>query len=145
VATSPQRAYRAACPNCGAPVEFRSTASAGAICGFCRSTLVRDGEALRRIGSSAELFDDHSPLQLGVSGRYQGSAFTLVGRLQYGYTLGPQARLRRRPAQGRQVRPAEADRTSTAPGMNGTRCSTAARAVGCRRTTGPMSLPSTRR
>jgi hypothetical protein len=88
VATTPQRAYRAACPNCGAPVEFRSAASASAVCGFCRSTLLRDGESLRRIGTSAELFDDHSPLQLGASGRYQGSAFTLVGRLQVGYADG---------------------------------------------------------
>ncbi|HEU5297577.1 MAG TPA: DUF4178 domain-containing protein [Burkholderiaceae bacterium] len=88
MATSPQRAYRAACPNCGAPVEFRSAASASAVCSFCRSTLVREGDALRRIGITAELFDDHSPLQLGAAGRYQGAAFTLVGRLQYGYADG---------------------------------------------------------
>ncbi|WP_140634625.1 DUF4178 domain-containing protein [Methylibium rhizosphaerae] len=85
---SPQRAYRAACPNCGAPVEFRSAASPMAVCSFCRSTLVRDGEALQRIGTSAELFDDHSPLQLGVGGRYQGAAFTLAGRLQMRYAGG---------------------------------------------------------
>lgn len=85
---SAHRAYRAACPNCGAPVEFASAASASAVCGYCRSTLVREGEALRRIGVSAELFDDHSPLQLGASGTYQGVAFTLVGRLQYGYAAG---------------------------------------------------------
>ena len=91
MATSPQRVYRAACPNCGAPVEFASAASVSAVCGFCRSTLVRDGEALRRIGVSAELFDDHSPLQLGVSGTRQGIAFTLVGRLQYGYSTAPRA------------------------------------------------------
>lgn len=59
-----------------------------AVCGFCRSTLVRDGDALRRIGQSAELFDDHSPLQIGVQGRYQGAAFTLVGRLQMRYAGG---------------------------------------------------------
>ncbi|MDO9071806.1 MAG: DUF4178 domain-containing protein [Rubrivivax sp.] len=88
MATSPQRAYRAACPNCGAPVDFASAASTSAVCSFCRSTLVRDGEALRRIGTSAELFDDHSPLQLGVRGTRQGMAFTLVGRLQYGYEAG---------------------------------------------------------
>lgn len=88
MATSPQRAYRAACPNCGAPVEFASAASASAVCGFCRSTLVRDGESLQRIGVSAELFDDHSPLQLGASGTYKGMAFTLVGRLQVGYAGG---------------------------------------------------------
>jgi len=82
------RVYRAACPNCGAPVEFASAASASAVCSFCRSTLLRDGDTLRRIGISAELFDDHSPLQLGAAGRYQGVPFTLVGRLQYGYAEG---------------------------------------------------------
>ena len=80
---APQRGYRAACPNCGAPVEFRSPASAFAVCSFCNSTVVREGDALRKIGASAELFDDHSPLQLGAAGRAQGAAFTLVGRLQY--------------------------------------------------------------
>ena len=83
-----QRAWRAACPNCGAPVDFRSAASASAVCSYCRSTLLREGEALRRIGESAELFDDHSPLQLGASGRYAGEAFTLIGRLSLGYAQG---------------------------------------------------------
>lgn len=86
--SAPQRAWRALCPNCGAPVEFHSAASASAVCSFCRSTLVRDGEALRRIGVSAELFDDHSPLRLGAAGQYQGQGFTLVGRLQYRYDEG---------------------------------------------------------
>ena len=85
---SPQRAYRAACPNCGAPIEFRSAASAFAVCSFCKSTVVREGDALRKIGESAELFDDHSPLQLGASGTFQGAGFTLVGRLQYRYAEG---------------------------------------------------------
>jgi ribosomal protein S27AE len=84
----PQRAWRALCPNCGAPVEFASAASASAVCSFCRSTLLREGETLRRIGLSAELFDDHTPLQLGASGTYQGVPFTLVGRLQYRYADG---------------------------------------------------------
>ena len=90
MATDPpsQRAYRAACPNCGAPVDFRSPASAFAVCSYCQSTIVREGDALRKIGQSADLFDDHSPLQLGASGRYQGAAFTLVGRLQYRYADG---------------------------------------------------------
>jgi hypothetical protein len=89
VSTPAGRAWRVACPNCGAPVEFRSAASASAVCSFCRSTLVREGDALRRIGQAAELFDDHSPLQLGASGRLDGIAFTLIGRLQYGTDEGP--------------------------------------------------------
>ncbi|NDY93171.1 DUF4178 domain-containing protein [Ideonella livida] len=83
-----QRVWRAACPHCGAPVEFSSAASASAVCSFCRSTLLREGQALRQIGTSAELFDDHSPLQLGVRGQWQGVGFVLVGRLQYGYGEG---------------------------------------------------------
>jgi len=83
------RAWRAACPNCGAPVEFRSAASASAVCGYCRSTLVREGADLRRIGQAAEIFDDFSPLQIGASGRFQGEAFLLVGRLQLGTDEGP--------------------------------------------------------
>ena len=75
-------------PNCGAPVDFQSAASASAVCGFCRSTLVREGDALRRIGESAELFDDYSPLQIGARGRYQGEPFVLVGRLQMAYAEG---------------------------------------------------------
>ncbi len=69
-------------------MEFLSAASSSAVCSFCRSTLVRDGESLRRIGQSAELFDDHSPLQLGTTGQHQGQTFTLIGRLQYAYAEG---------------------------------------------------------
>lgn len=49
---------------------------------------MRDGETLKRIGKMAELFDDHSPLQLQTSGSWNGQAFTLVGRLQYKYGEG---------------------------------------------------------
>ncbi len=78
-----QRKYTAPCPGCGAPVEFRSAQSTHAVCGFCQSTVVRNGDVLSRIGKMAELFDDHSPLQLFASGKYQKRNFTLIGRLQY--------------------------------------------------------------
>lgn len=83
-----QRAYRAPCPGCGAPVEFRSAQSAFAVCRYCQSTVVRQGETLARIGKMAELFDDFSPLQLFAAGRVDGQPFTLVGRLQYAYPGG---------------------------------------------------------
>ncbi|TPG24912.1 DUF4178 domain-containing protein [Variovorax guangxiensis] len=86
--TGAQRAYRAPCPGCGAPVEFRSAQSAFAVCPFCQSTVVREGETLARIGKMAELFDDFSPLQLFAAGRVDGQPFTLVGRLQYSYPGG---------------------------------------------------------
>ena len=88
MATSPtQRSYRAPCPGCGAPVEFRSAQSTHAVCGYCQSTVVRQGEVLSRIGKMAELFDDHSPLQLMASGRVteggKEQPFTLIGSLQF--------------------------------------------------------------
>lgn len=50
--------------------------------------MLRDGQTLRRIGVSAELFDDHTPLQLHARGKHQGVSFTIVGRLQYAYADG---------------------------------------------------------
>jgi len=85
---SPQRAYRAACPGCGAPVLFRNAQSTHAICGYCQSTVVRDGDTLSRIGKMAEVFNDYSPLQLFASGKWNGKGFTLIGRLQYQYGEG---------------------------------------------------------
>lgn len=89
MATNPtHRSYQAPCPGCGAPVNFTSAQSTHAVCGYCQSTVVRDGDTLQRIGKMAELFDDHSPLQLQTSGSWRGQAFTLVGRLQYKYPEG---------------------------------------------------------
>ena len=89
---SPQRSYQAPCPGCGAPVKFLSAQSTHAVCGYCQSTVVRNGETLARIGKMAELFDDHSPLQLQASGVWTTGGvkkpFTLVGRLQYKYGEG---------------------------------------------------------
>lgn len=85
--SAPQRSYRAPCPGCGAPVEFRSAQSTHAICAYCQSMVVRSGEVLQRLGKMAEVFDDHSPLRLMASGRInvdgQDQPFTLIGRLQY--------------------------------------------------------------
>jgi hypothetical protein len=89
MATDPtQRVYRALCPGCGAPLNFSSAQSTHAVCGYCQSTVLREGEVLQRLGKMAELFDDHSPLQLQASGSWRGQAFTLVGRLQYKYPEG---------------------------------------------------------
>ena len=53
------------------------------MCGYCQSTVVREGDKLSRQGKMAELFDDHSPLRLLASGSFGKNAFSLVGRLQY--------------------------------------------------------------
>ena len=69
---------------------FRSAQSSFAVCSYCQSTVVRQGEVLSRIGRMAELFEDFSPLQLMASGTLPGAgSFTLVGRLQYQSDTGP--------------------------------------------------------
>jgi hypothetical protein len=78
----------ARCPSCGAPVEFRSVASILAVCDFCKSTLVRDGNELKNLGRMAELIEDRSPLQRGAEGKWKGAHFALVGRIQYRYDAG---------------------------------------------------------
>ncbi len=81
--TTSQRTYESACPACGAAATFRSAASTHAVCGYCHSTLVRNGEVLENLGKLAQIFDDYSPLQLYAQGQQDGKALTLLGRLQY--------------------------------------------------------------
>jgi Zn finger protein HypA/HybF involved in hydrogenase expression len=80
--------FSSVCPSCGAPVSFRSTASATAICKFCKSTLVRDAETLQKIGKQGELFDDASRIQIGTGGTYKERQFTVIGRIQLQYNAG---------------------------------------------------------
>ena len=78
----------ATCPSCGAPVVFKSAASVYAVCEFCRSTLLRDGESLKNLGRMAELMDDPSLIQIGSEGKYKGIRFGVVGRIQLKHGTG---------------------------------------------------------
>ncbi|HTJ93212.1 MAG TPA: DUF4178 domain-containing protein [Pararobbsia sp.] len=80
--------FSTSCPQCGAPVEFRSAAAVTAVCASCRSTLLKQGETIERTGRVAEVFEDYSPLQIGVSGLYEHRAFTVLGRIQLQYDAG---------------------------------------------------------
>ena len=76
------------CPNCGAPVTFRSAASVMAVCGYCNSTLIKDAESVRNIGRMADVLEDFSPIQLNTSGTIDGIGFVVLGRLQLRYAAG---------------------------------------------------------
>lgn len=76
------------CPQCGAPVEFRSSISLSSVCGHCRSIVVRRDFQVETFGQMAELPPDLSPLQIGTKGLWQGRAFTLIGRLRMHYGDG---------------------------------------------------------
>ncbi len=81
-------AHTARCPSCGAPVEFKSVASVLAVCDYCHSTLVREGEELANLGKMADLIEDRSPLQRGAEGRWKGRRFGLIGRIQLRWEQG---------------------------------------------------------
>ena len=84
----PVPAHKAQCPSCGAPVDFRSSATLLLVCPFCRSTLLRTDLNLEDLGRMADLLKDASPVQLQVEGRYQGKAFTVIGRVKMDFGQG---------------------------------------------------------
>lgn len=63
-------------------MDLPRLAQAFLICPWCRSTLSREAETLRRLGSVAELQPDISPFQVGTRGRWQGRPFELIGRIR---------------------------------------------------------------
>lgn len=76
------------CPNCGAPIRFRSSDLPVKVCDYCHSSVLRTGGNLQAIGKVAEVPDDVSPLQLGVRGRDGGKGFELIGRVRWRYADG---------------------------------------------------------
>ncbi len=80
--------FTAPCPGFGAPLDFRSPASIMAVCAYCQSTAIRQGDSLTTQGEISAILDDLSPLQLGVTGNYLGNSFTLLGRLKLEYDDG---------------------------------------------------------
>jgi len=78
----------AVCPNCGAPVRFRSADLPVKVCDHCRSSLIRGAESLQAVGKIAEVPDDVSPLQLGTRGRDGDRRFELVGKVRWRWSDG---------------------------------------------------------
>ena len=70
------------CPACGAMVPFRTSINLMAVCPFCRSLVQRKDLDLEKLGESAQLQPDGSPLQVGTGGTYRGASFEVVGRMQ---------------------------------------------------------------
>ncbi len=73
----------APCPQCGAPLHFRSIGLPIIVCDYCRSTVMRTGSRLNITGRSDGVPEAASPLQIGVTGQADGQEFTLVGRIRW--------------------------------------------------------------
>jgi hypothetical protein len=70
------------CPQCGAPISFGGAHSLAAVCGYCRSAVVRKGAQIELLGKVPDLVSTSTQLQLGDAGRLDRRAFRIVGRLQ---------------------------------------------------------------
>src|SRR5262245_3452858 len=76
------------CPNCGAPLRFAWSGSVQTVCAHCRSIVVRHDVDLQRVGVASDPPPDTSPIQLGTDGRFEGRAFSVIGRIAYEYEGG---------------------------------------------------------
>jgi len=81
-------AFSHECPNCGAAVPFASAIAVFAVCGHCRSSVVRRDAQVELMGQQAQLPPDISPLQIGTRGEFDGRSFTIIGRVRVGYREG---------------------------------------------------------
>ena len=81
-------ARTAACPNCGATIEFRWSGAVQTICPYCKAVLVRRDVDLEKVGMVSDLPPTASPIQLGTEGTFEGDAFVVVGRIVYQYERG---------------------------------------------------------
>lgn len=76
------------CPSCGAPLSFKHQGAVVTVCEFCTSVVGRGDLSLRDLGKVAPIIDSESPLELGVSGKWQDKRFELVGRAQIKHAAG---------------------------------------------------------
>lgn len=81
-------ARTAACPNCGATIEFRWSGAVQTVCPYCKAVLVRRDVDLEKVGMVSDLPPTTSPIQLGTEGKYGRDAFVVVGRIVYAYERG---------------------------------------------------------
>jgi len=77
-----------ACPSCGAEVTFQTSIAVYAVCAYCRSLVLRDGNNLNDLGKVANLPPDMSPFRIGTMGKIDGISFMLVGRAKYRWADG---------------------------------------------------------
>jgi hypothetical protein len=76
------------CPNCGAPIRFRSAELPIRVCDYCRTAVLRTHGGLQAMGRIAEVPEDVSPLRIGTRGKDDTHAFELVGRIRWRWADG---------------------------------------------------------
>ena len=76
------------CPSCGAEIVFHSPISVTCVCPYCRSLIVRRDRDLEAMGKMAKLPDDVTPFQIGVTGSFVSTRFSVIGRVRMAWEDG---------------------------------------------------------
>ncbi len=76
------------CTGCGAPLEFKIGTSRVIVCQHCQFAVARGDRGLENLGKMADLATTGARLTLQLEGKWEGTAFRLVGRLQYQWKQG---------------------------------------------------------
>ena len=76
------------CPACGASLDADERFAHLVTCPWCHSSFVLDEQAARVTGEMAVLPPTPSPLSVGTTGRVLDRAFTVLGRVRYGWDQG---------------------------------------------------------
>jgi hypothetical protein len=79
----------AACPSCGARIEFANSASLIVVCESCEYVSYRTDVKLELIGKVAQVAPIESALALHARGKIDGSGFEIVGQVQLDHGKGP--------------------------------------------------------
>ena len=79
---------QAACPGCGAPIEFAIGSALLKVCEHCQSLVARGDQKLEDLGKVSLLVQTQSPLKLGAEGTFHGQSCEVAGRIQYQHQAG---------------------------------------------------------
>ncbi|AKQ68869.1 hypothetical protein A176_005781 [Myxococcus hansupus] len=77
------------CPSCGAMVQFTAGSAQVVVCDHCQTVVARKGLDFESHGKIGSIVPTDSPLQLRAQGRFQKTAYTIVGHLQKDHGEGP--------------------------------------------------------
>ena len=78
----------AACPGCGAPVEFRYDDSFVRVCAYCNAVVARADRGFQSLGRMGDLAVSESRLSLAQGGQVGEVGFQLIGRAQIAHARG---------------------------------------------------------